>query len=125
MRKTRSSRPSSSRSAWLSASRYVIKGIGRDSARCLDQHVLEQRFEGRLGTLVRKVPRVLDDRAQFLIQVLQLIFAQLPVVFHPLAQQDDWVALLPFLQLGLRPISAARRIRHGVSHEAIRPYFEQ
>src|SRR5688500_10274307 len=161
MRKTLSSRCNSSRSAMLSASRYVITGM-RGSVQCrlgvrragtalvpraaprtrkvsvagragvleivarrVDEHVGIEMLGRGLGALVREIPRVLHDRLQLLVQLRDLLLGYLVALLHVRAKQGDRVALEVFVELVLRAICAAHRIRHGVAHEAVRADFEQ
>src|SRR6187401_461981 len=117
MRNTRSSRCISSRSAWLSASRYVTTGMsvrrhgfsGR-VAGGVDKNVLEERLGRWLGTLLREIERVLNLRLDLLVELAQCLFRQLALLFHVHAQEYDRIALLPLLELRLRPIRAADRV---------------
>src|SRR5450755_3874341 len=97
MMKTRSSRCISSRSAWFSASRYVMIAIsalsGGDAgvgiARGVDIDVFGERLERRLRALVREIPRVLDDRAHFGVDCGHLVVAPLAPLLHLRAQHRD------------------------------------
>src|SRR3712207_2082524 len=112
MRKTRSSRCSSSRSAWLSASRYVMTGMGTSggSGGGVGEDVLVQRLERGLGAGVGEVPRVLDDRLDLVVERVHLVVGDLPGVLHVGAQQRDRVALEVLVELRLRAVGAAHRV---------------
>src|SRR5687767_4570140 len=103
MRKTRSSRCISSRSAWLSASRYVTTGMSvRRHGFCgrvaggIDQDVLEQRLGRRLRALLREIQRVLNLGFDLFVEFVERVLRQLTLLLHVHAQQHDRIALLPF-----------------------------
>src|SRR5665213_1676687 len=127
MRKTRSSRCISSRSAWFSASLYVTIAIsalsrGRGRSRVagrVDVHILGERVERWLRALVGKVPRVLHRRANFGIDGSHLLVRPFAALLHLRAQQSDRIALHVLVDLLLAAVRAARSIGHRVPHEAV------
>src|SRR5579871_2355863 len=96
MMKTRSSRSSSSRSAWFKASRYVIRAIAvPTSASFFHVNVFGQLGQGRFGALVGELDRVIHHRGLFLVDLVEHRGRNAPLMRQQSAEAFDRVALLP------------------------------
>src|SRR5258705_11546917 len=124
MRKTFSSRASSSRIAWLRASRMVIIDIKRSSASLLPPwiywvgvDVLVKFFWGRLRALLGKTNSCLYLLAHFTINFCKTLIVN-DLFFSKAGRKEfEWVAFLVLFDF--RSVAVVSRIRHGVPHEAI------
>src|SRR5215207_4674668 len=69
------------------------------SRRSVSVHVLVERFHRQLGARFGEVPRVLHDRLDLLVQLLELFVRELSRVLHVRAQKGDRIALHVLLEL--------------------------
>ena len=136
MRKTRSSRCISSRSAWLSASRYVMMAMrctsrrmhslpcsARVSTRTSSYSALERRLRARVG----EVPRVLHDRLDLLVHRFAHSAVGQRAASLPCASRSSTIGsrLRYSSSSSLRAIRAAHGVGHRVAHEAVGAHLEQ
>src|SRR6185503_5284393 len=125
IKKTFSSRASSSRRAWLSASRIVIVGMILFAARFnwvgVDVCVEFRRI--REWTLIGETQRVFDLFAHLLVDLVERLLVYDLCFEQAGRKQFEWVALLILLDFRTRSIVA--RVRHRVAHEAIGANFEE
>src|SRR3954447_24040905 len=119
MRKMRSSFSISSTMASLSASRKpTVRGIGP----LLLVRELGKAFEGQFGALVGELHRLLDLLCDLLLDGDDVLLVHLRP-HEQVASVRDRIALLPLLDLFLRPVEAG--VGHGVTAKAVGDDLDQ
>src|SRR6185503_18225815 len=125
IKKTFSSRASSSRRAWLSASRIVIVGMILFAARFnwvgVDVCVEFRRI--REWTLIGETQRVFDLFAHLLVDLVERLLVYDLCFEQAGRKQFEWIALLILLDFRTRAI--VPRVGHRVTHKAIGANFEE